>query len=517
MPLPLNARTVVAGTILLGWGLGIVAFARREMNRPMADRMAEMALRVAPGATYYAALRNGEHVGFSSTTVDTLQGTLQVAQYFVADGFGTAGRRRVTEQTVVRLSRGLSLREFTVADGRDSVPRRAHGWMLDDSTLAVTVSKGGAPPDTHRVRIPAGLVLRPMLSLAVALGAPLDVGTKQLVSTLDPEFGDVESTPVTIVAESTFVFPDSAVFDVQRARWLPLGADTVTGWRMVVGGRRSEEVWIDDLGRPILYGIGGLQLRRTAYELAFENWRAERPRPHGGEARPSASTSPRTVLHAAVRVPAAAPTRLRVRLTGIPLAGFDLTGWGQTLSGEILTIEPPRPRIMAPSYVLPPHEGIRRRLASDLASAPLIEVDAPAIQHLARALTEHERNPVTAVERILAWMRDSVTGAPSDQPDGALRLLRTRRGDADAHARLFVATARASGIPARTVLGLFSVGRQCYVHVWAEVFLNGWVPVDPLFAQFPATPSHVRFLVDGAGAIEDFARATERLHLDVLP
>jgi hypothetical protein len=275
----LSPRTIAAATILLGWCLGVVAFARREMSRTTADRMSEIALRVAPGATYYALERNGQHVGFASTTVDTLAKTLQITEYQVADVPEGGSSHRVASQTVVRLSRGLVLRDFTMTTARDSVTRRVSGWIVDDSTLAFTIVAPGVARDTQRVKVAAGTILPTMLPLALALGAPLKVGAQHVVETFDPEARVHRVVHARILAESTFVVADSAVYDGSRAKWVPAHVDTVTGWRMSIVGSAAPDVWIDENGHPIRRPTpDGMLMRRTAYELAFENWRMERPR-----------------------------------------------------------------------------------------------------------------------------------------------------------------------------------------------------------------------------------------------
>ena len=70
------------------------------------------------------------------------------------------------------------------------------------------------------------------------------------------------------------------------------------------------------------------------------------------------------------------------------------------------------------------------------------------------------------------------------------------RGDCTEHALLFVALARAAGIPARQVHGLVhtdtGAGPALYWHEWAEILLDGrWVAVDPTFGQFPADATHL--------------------------
>jgi hypothetical protein len=44
---------------------------RREYFRPHIDRLAEAALRVQPGAVFYAVMQGDQQIGFASSTVDT--------------------------------------------------------------------------------------------------------------------------------------------------------------------------------------------------------------------------------------------------------------------------------------------------------------------------------------------------------------------------------------------------------------------------------------------------------------
>ena len=62
---------------------------------------------------------------------------------------------------------------------------------------------------------------------------------------------------------------------------------------------------------------------------------------------------------------------------------------------------------------------------------------------------------------------------------------------------LYVALARAIGLPARTDAGLVYLRGHFYYHAWPEVWLGQWVAVDPTFGQFPADASHLRFVIGG--------------------
>ncbi len=74
----------------------------------------------------------------------------------------------------------------------------------------------------------------------------------------------------------------------------------------------------------------------------------------------------------------------------------------------------------------------------------------------------------------------------------AAEVLRTRVGDCNEHTALFVALARAAGLPARIAVGLVYLRGGFYYHAWPEVYVEErgrglWLPVDPTLNQFPAT------------------------------
>jgi transglutaminase-like putative cysteine protease len=98
----------------------------------------------------------------------------------------------------------------------------------------------------------------------------------------------------------------------------------------------------------------------------------------------------------------------------------------------------------------------------------------------------------------------------------ALDIYRTRRGDCNEHTVLYVALARAIGLPARTAAGLVYLNGSFYYHAWPEVYLNGWVPVDPTFGQFPADAAHLRFVVGGLARQLELVTLIGRLTIDVV-
>jgi transglutaminase-like putative cysteine protease len=98
----------------------------------------------------------------------------------------------------------------------------------------------------------------------------------------------------------------------------------------------------------------------------------------------------------------------------------------------------------------------------------------------------------------------------------ALRVLETKSGDCNEHTQLFVALARAIGIPARIAAGLVYLDGKFYYHAWPEVLLTDWTAVDPTFGQFPADAAHLRFVIGGLAQQADLLRLMGNLRIDVL-
>ena len=133
-----------------------------------------------------------------------------------------------------------------------------------------------------------------------------------------------------------------------------------------------------------------------------------------------------------------------------------------------------------------------------------MQSDDPRIQARARLIIDGTRNASRATNRLVTWVSDNLEKRPAIGVPSALNVLETEAGDSYEHATLFIALARAIGLPARPAAGLIHVNGRLYYHVWAEVNMgSGWVSVDPTFGQVPADAAHIRFTNDlPAGDIE---------------
>ena len=133
-------RGAVAVTVLLAWAGGLVTFMNRERRNAPAQRLAEAALRVSPGAAYYRVEKDGRQIGFASSTIDTTRGSLSIRDYLSAELPVGGTEHRATATSDVRLSRTLALTDFQLSFEADGAPIAMSGRSLGDSALQVVIA-----------------------------------------------------------------------------------------------------------------------------------------------------------------------------------------------------------------------------------------------------------------------------------------------------------------------------------------------------------------------------------------
>jgi transglutaminase-like putative cysteine protease len=502
--------------VLVAWAAGLAIFVRREIKNAPAQRLAEAALRVSPGAVYYRVEKDGAHIGFASSTIDTTRGGLLISDYLSAD-LPVAGREhRATATSDVRLSRGLSLAEFKLSFESDGAPIAISGAAVGDSSLRVIVSHDESAADTQHVALSAPIILPTIVPIAIALGESPKVGKSYTLQSFDPVAMAPTPLVVRVEAESSFTVPDSARFDDARRRWTVARRDSVHAWRISTDGPSAVRAWIDEQGRVVeLEHALGFSLRRTAYEIAFENWRLEggtRARTVAGD-RDILET---TAIAASVPLERRRPSKLRVRLRGADLRGFALDGGRQALSGDTLVIERETDAPGAAPYTMPMPLAMRMSFRREISAEPLVQSGDPQIIALARRIRGETRDPVIVARRINRWVHDSLKKTIAVTIPSATQVLASRSGDCNEHTQLFLALSRAAGIPARAAAGLAHVGGKFYYHAWPEVFVGKWVAVDPTFGQFPADAAHLRFVYGGLARQAELLKLMGTLKIDVL-
>jgi transglutaminase-like putative cysteine protease len=192
--------------------------------------------------------------------------------------------------------------------------------------------------------------------------------------------------------------------------------------------------------------------------------------------------------------------RLRVRLTGVDVASADLDGVAQIATpgtgaaGTIIDVRDPR-TLKA--------DRADTNLQQYLSPEPLIESDDPGIRAEAERAVRGVTGRRAQAERLTRYVNGLLDKKPTVSIPSAREVLRTKVGDCNEHTSLFVAMARAAGIPARIAVGLVFVRGAFYYHAWPEVYIDEggnrglWLPVDPTLNEFPADATHVRLARGG--------------------
>lgn len=146
--------------------------------------------------------------------------------------------------------------------------------------------------------------------------------------------------------------------------------------------------------------------------------------------------------------------------------------------------------------------GLPDTLKAYLKPTPTLQSDHPEIVALARKLSKEH---IAVCDKIGKYT-DYVSGAIQDRNtatfSSAVETLRAGFGDCGEHAVLLAALLRASGIPARVVLGLVYMEslKGYYGHAWVMAYNgNEWIFADPAHNVFPACHNRIPLLIDDTG------------------
>ncbi len=488
-PLPPRVARFLALAILAAWVVQMTVLVRSAF-RDSTVLAADLA-RYGTGAQWKGVYYKGQKVGFmvgQTSPVDDgyelrEEGELRMLL------FGTTASTRL--RTVVRVDRDFAVRSFSFSLDPGTGPIEIAG-RLEGARLELDVKR--ASGTRHETRT---LSEKPALSLNLPrqlAAAGLRPGLKRTVMAFDP--ATLRNAPMQVAIEAReVVWSAGRPVPAFRVRSEFEGV-TSTSWVTDVGEVVKEE---SPMGLVVVR-----ETRERATALAVP-----------GDVRGD-------MLEAAAVVPSKQRriddrTRvdlLRVRLYGADLAGLDLQGAGQTLEGDVLEIR--RPAADFPPGPADPGAQVFVRPET------FIESDAPEIlaaaQEAVRGVAGDRERGERLVRRVNAMLEKKPTvGLPS-----ALEVLRTRVGDCNEHTALYVAMARALGIPARVAVGLVYVEGAFYYHAWPEIYLSEkadrglWVAVDPTLGEFPADATHIRLARGGLDRQAAVMPLIGRLKLDML-
>jgi len=314
-----------------------------------------------------------------------------------------------------------------------------------------------------------------------------------------------KSFRVPVVLPSTLSQAD-AVLTVEGKETIRMGGETLEAFRIQVSYAGMEATsWYDREGRVLkeISPMGLTMMREAAGQ-------ARRGLMKGDEA---VDITASTMVSVDKRLPDPTGLRyLRVLLDGIDPAGFEIEGGRQRLQGTTLEIVK-EDMTSLPNLSIPFGDDA---LADFLEATPFLQSDDERIQRLAREVVGQEKDAAVVARRLMDWVYENLEKRPTVSLPSALEVLEDRAGDCNEHAALMAALARAAGLPARLVVGVVYTGNGFFYHAWNEVWVSGWVSLDPVMSQFPADATHVKFIDGGLAEQMRMAQVIGRLSIEIL-
>lgn len=488
--LPRRLTRPLSWLAVAAWVVCMAVLVQRTYLQASPANLAADLARYGTEAEWRGVYYRGEKVGFTVGQVVTVDDGYELQEDGRLQMSLLGATTPAVIRTTARVDRAFTLRSFDFSLDPGTGPLTLSG-TVDGLTLRVTIrSAGSERTETRTLKEPPALMLNMARRLAAA---GLSAGATHELMVFDP--ATLANQPVTVRVHAREVV-------VTGGR--PLPAFKVD---LAYSGLTTT-AWITDTGTIVREEspLGLMSVRESpeqAQQLAVP-------------ARVRQDMLQAAAIVPTLRVPVTEPTdvvRLRLEMTGADLSSFDLDGLTQRFDGRLLDVIDPRTLAAGPADAA---------AAQYLAPETLIESDDPEIVEQARRIVGGATDPRTKAERLVREVNAMLDKKPTVSLPSAREVLRTKVGDCNEHTALYVALARAAGLPARINVGLAMVRGAFYYHAWPEVYIEEragrgyWLPVDPTFNQFPADATHLRLLRGGLDRQTAILPLIGRLKLTVL-
>jgi transglutaminase-like putative cysteine protease len=473
-PIPRVVTRPLAVLALVAWVGAMGVLIAQSYAEKASGSLATDLARYGSTATWRGVYYRGEKIGFTvSQTVPTDDGfSLEETGQLQMTLLGATSAATITSTVLV--DRDFGLRSFDFSLDPMTGPMRIKG-TLNGQRLALTITSASGTRSEERVlEEPPALSQSLGRRLATAGLAP---GARHQWTLFDP--ATLRNSPVVITVGDR---------EVVRGGASPTPAFRV---QMEFAGLRTMS-WVTDTGEVIREEspMGLITVRETP-ERARALAVSDRMRIDLLQASSVVPKTPKPIDDPG------GVTSMRLRLEGVDLAaaGVDaLDGGSQRVVGDFIELRN--------ASTLKP-ERLTEDLTKYLAPEAFVESDAPEIIAEAKTAVQGVTGTRARAERLTRYVNGLLEKKPTISLPSAREVLRTKVGDCNEHTVLFVAMARALGIPARIAVGMVYVHGAFYYHAWPEVFLEDgpgrglWMPVDPTLNQFPADTTHLRLTRGG--------------------
>jgi hypothetical protein len=371
------------------------------------------------------------------------------------------------------IDRSYALQDFSFRLDSSGMVFEVNGEVTDDGGSGrklhgQVVSAGNSSPFSFPLRDPVYL---PATTQMMLRGVALQAGEERQYSIFNPLSAKTETISVTALGPETLTLKGQQLTVTKVAE--RFGGTTVHAWLDYEGKVVKEEA-----------SLGLVLLRENREDALGGGWED--------------STPLDLVASAAIPVHQSLPEPRTLKQLQLKLVGpEDITQFAfpprqEVRDGTVAIVREDLPGLT--TYQLP---QIDPAFASDLAATPFVQSAHPRLRAQAEQILGNERDAVKAVRLFLDWTYTTLAKEPSIGMPTALEALDSKKGDCNEHAVLFTALARAAGLPARVAAGVVYLDGAFYYHAWADVWLGQWVAVDPVFRQFPADATHVKFIQGG--------------------
>jgi transglutaminase-like putative cysteine protease len=454
---------------MLAWVATIGVLIHRTYVQASSTNLATDLARYGSSATWRGIYYRGEKIGFTASQTVPMDGGFELQE----DGrlqmslMGATMPARI--RTTARVDRDFALQSFAFSLDPGTGPVEVTGTVRGrEMTLSIS-TKAGTRTETRTLDEP------PMLSVNLPrrlAAAGLQSGMRMTLAMFDP--ATLRNAPLIVDVGA------------REVTWVNGVRMPVFKVEMDFGGLKTAS-WITDTGDVVREEspMGLVTVRETAeraqamvlpFDVRQDMIEAAAVLPRGKR-----FNNPRDVR------------RITLRVDGVELNYPDLHGGTQAFHANTIELRDPRDLVEGP-----PDAAARAHLAPE----PFIESDDPEIRKEAAAAVENIDGTRARAERLVRHVNAMLDKKPTVSLPSAREVLRTRVGDCNEHTALYVAMARAIGIPTRIAVGLTYMRGAFYYHAWPEVYIEErgrglWLPVDPTLNQFPADTTHLRIVRGG--------------------
>jgi transglutaminase-like putative cysteine protease len=487
-PLPRGVGRTLSVAVLAAWAVTMAVLVHRAQAQSAAGNLAADLARYGATAHWRGVYYRGDKIGFTvSQTVPHEDGfELQEDGRLQMALLGATSAAVI--RTTARVDREFTLRAFEFSLDPGTGATRVRG-VVDGRRLNLTIeTAGGERRETLEITEPLLLAAnfpRRLAAAGLAEGRrhewrvldPATLSNAPLVATVGPR----ENVRLDVPGERT---------SRSGRRFSTLGSRAIPAFRVQLAfAGLTTTAWVTDTGEVVREEspMGLITVRETpeqAQAMAV-GLRGRTDLLEEAAVRPEMAgriDDPRSVR------------RLVMRVEGADLSSPDVRGAGQHVTRDVVELIDPR-ELRAVRH----SEDLSRYLGPER----FVESDDPAIVEEARRALEGVTGTRERAERLTRYVNALLDKSPTVSLPSAREVLRTKVGDCNEHTVLYVALARAAGIPARIATGLTFVRGAFYYHAWPEVFIEEspgrgtWLPVDPTLNQFPADATHLRLARGG--------------------